>query len=296
MKISVWLVFAVYCLLASAAWIATPVPDGGRFFERQAGLFAVVGLGAAVFAGKDLWAPARRLPWARLAIAGVGFWGVPVCLIRWAGSGVPSIVISAAFALLPAVVVLVVSSIGGVEDNGEGWGFLAPALAAFGGVLLMLPVGLPESVRGQLMLGVAFAAVLLVAVSGVWVHQLMQGGALRVTIAIVCFANAVFLMISGLATGDFVGRWNGWAGILSLSFGVDLIQMILAFWLLREMPPVRFATRYLVIPLLTVVEGYVVLRPEVTARMGTGAVLVAGGAVWILFSKKSDDGGILSLR
>jgi drug/metabolite transporter (DMT)-like permease len=183
-----------------------------------------------------------------------------------------------------------------VEDNGEGWGFLAPALAAFGGVLLMLPVGLPESVRGQLMLGVAFAAVLLVAVSGVWVHQLMQGGALRVTIAIVCFANAVFLMISGLVTGDFVGRWNGWAGILSLSFGVDLIQMILAFWLLREMPPVRFATRYLVIPLLTVVEGYVVLRPEVTARMGTGAVLVAGGAVWILFSKKSDDGGILSLR
>ena len=58
----------------------------------------------------------------------------------------------------------------------------------------------------------------------------------------------------------------------------------------------RFATRYLVIPLLTVVEGFVVLRPEVTARMGIGAVLVAGGAAWILFSKESDDEVILSLR
>jgi drug/metabolite transporter (DMT)-like permease len=291
----VWLVFAVYCLLASAAWIVTPVTDGWHFLGRQAGLFAVVGVGAAVFAGKDLWAPGRRLPWVRLAIAGVGFWGVPVCLIHWAGSGVPSIVISATFAVLPVVVVLVVSSIGAVRDNGEGRGYLAPALAAFGGALLLLPVGLPGSVKGQLMLAVAFAAVLLVAVSGVWMYQLMQGGALGETIAIVCFANAVFLVIGGLLAGDFAGGWNGWAGMLSLSSGVDLIQMILAFWLLREMPPVRFATRYLVIPLLTVIEGYIVLRPEVTVRMGVGALLVAGGAVWILFSKKPDE-VILSLR
>jgi drug/metabolite transporter (DMT)-like permease len=59
---------------------------------------------------------------------------------------------------------------------------------------------------------------------------------------------------------------------------------------------VRFAARYLVIPLLTVVEGYVVLRPEVTARMVVGAVLLVGGTVWVLFSKASDDEVILSLR
>ncbi len=288
--------FAVYCLLASAAWIVTPFAEGGHFFERQVVLFAVVGVGAVLFAGKDLWSPSRRLSWARLAIAGVGFWGVPVCLTRWAGSGVPSIVMSATFALLPVVVVLVVSSIGTVQEDGEGWRSLVPALAAFGGVLLLLPVGLPESVRGQLMLAVVFISVLLVAVSGVWMHQLIQGGALGETIAIICLANAVFLVIGGFVAGDFAGGWNGWAEMLSLSSGVDLIQLILAFWLLREMPPVRFATRYLVIPLLTVIEGYVALRPEVTVRMGVGAVLVAGGAVWILFSKATDDEVILSLR
>jgi drug/metabolite transporter (DMT)-like permease len=62
------------------------------------------------------------------------------------------------------------------------------------------------------------------------------------------------------------------------------------------MQPVRFATRYLVIPMLTVVEGYVVLRPEVTARMAVGAALLVGGTMWILFSKASDDEVILSLR
>jgi drug/metabolite transporter (DMT)-like permease len=84
--------------------------------------------------------------------------------------------------------------------------------------------------------------------------------------------------------------------VLSLSTSVDLIQIVLVFWLLREMSPVRFAARYLVIPLLTIVEGYVALRPEVTARMVVGAVLLAGGSVWILFSKASDDGVVLSLR
>jgi drug/metabolite transporter (DMT)-like permease len=296
MKRSLWLVFAVYCLLASATWIVAPFPDGAPFFQRQVILFVVVGVGAGIFSRMGLRTLGSRLPWVRLAVVGVGFWGVPACLIHWAGTGIPSIVISAAFALLPAVVVLVTTSGGAVGDKGEGWGSFAPGLAAFGGVLLLLPVGLPSSVRGQLMLAVAFVAVILVAISGVWMHRLMQGVAIAETIVIVCFANAAFLMICGLVGRDFAGGWSGLTVMLSLSTYVDLIQMILVFWLLREMPPVRFATRYLVIPLLTIVEGYVALQPDVTARMVVGAALLIGGAAWILFSKAPDDEAVLSLR
>jgi drug/metabolite transporter (DMT)-like permease len=296
MKRSLWLVFAVYCLLASTTWIVAPFPDGTPFFQRQVILFLAVGAGASLFSRGELRTLGSRLPWVRLAVAGVGFWGVPACLIHWAGSGIPSIVISAAFALLPVVVVLVTTSGGVVGDKGEGWRSLAPALAAFGGVLLLLPVGSPGSVRGQLMLAVAFVAVILVAISGVWMHRLMQGVAIAETIVIVCFANAAFLMICGLITRDFSGGWSGLTAMLSLSTSVDLIQIILVFWLLREMPPVRFATRYLVIPLLTIAEGYVVLRPDVTARMVVGAALLIGGAAWILFSKVPDDEAVLSLR
>ncbi len=295
MKISVWLVFALYCLLSSAAWIVAPFVDGPPFFERQILLFLVAGAVATTFSAGGLRTLGSRLPWVRLAVAGVGFWGAPVCLIHWIGSGVSSINISAAFALLPVVVALVVSS-GSARDQGEGWESFAPGLVAFGGVLLLLPVGLPGSVTGQGMLVVAFGAVVLVAISGVWMHRLMQGIAIAETAVIVCFVNAAFLGICGLVAGDFVGRWSGLAGMLSLSSCVDLIQIILVFWLLREMPPLRFATRYLLIPLLTVIEGYVVLRPEVTTRMVVGTALLLGGTVWILSSKAADDEAVLSLR
>lgn len=277
--------FGAYCLLASAAWIVAPFGAGAVFYEQQVILFAVVCVGAIAFCGGRL-RTLSRLPWIRLTIAGVGFWGIPACLIHWAGSGLPSIVISATFALLPVVVALVVSSTGGNEE--EGRESIAPALAAFGGVLLLLPVGLPGSVRGQLMLAVTFAVVVLVAVSGVWMYRLMQGIAVAEAMVIVCFANAVFLGICSLAAREFEGGWGGLTAMLSLSSCVDLIQIVLVFWLLREMTPVRFGARYLVIPLLTVVEGYVVLRPEVTARMIVGFILLTGGAMWILLSKSPD--------
>ena len=296
MKRSLWLVFVVYCLLSSAAWIIAPFAESAFFFERQIILYVVVGVGGLVFSRRELRTLGNRLPWVRLAVAGVGFGGVPACLIHWVGSGTSSIVTSATFALLPVVVVLVVSSGEATRCRDEGWGALSPALAAFGGVLLLLPVGLPGSARGQLMLAVAFVAVVLVAISGVWIHQLMQGVAIAETIVIVCFANATFLVICGLVGRDFMGGWSGLTTMLSLSSCVDVVQMVLLFWLLREMSPVRFATRYLVIPLLTVVEGFVVLRPEVTVRIVVGVALLAGGTAWILFSKVPDDGSAGMLR
>jgi hypothetical protein len=62
------------------------------------------------------------------------------------------------------------------------------------------------------------------------------------------------------------------------------------------MPPIRFAARYLVIPLLTVLESYVVMRPEWTVRMGFGTALLAVGAGMLLFLKVGEEETVLSLR
>jgi drug/metabolite transporter (DMT)-like permease len=292
----VWLVFVAYCLLASAAWVVAPFGDGTSFFERQVILFVLVGAVAIAFSWRELRTVASSLPWVGLVIAGVSFWGVPACLIHWVGGGISSVVISATFALLPAVVALMTAIGGMTGDKGEGWGFFTPALAGFGGALLLLPVGLPESVREQLMLAVVFGAVTVGAGAGVWMYRLLKGEGFGLRVAIVCFANAAFLTICGLLAGGFGGGWSGLAAMLSISSGIDLIQIAMVFWLLREMSPVRFAIRYLVIPLLTLVEGYIVLRPELTARMVVGAALLVGGTAWILFSKTSDEDIILSFR
>ena len=77
---------------------------------------------------------------------------------------------------------------------------------------------------------------------------------------------------------------------------VDVVEVLLIVWLVREMPPVSFASRYLVIPLVTVLESYVVMRPEWTVRMGFGTVLLAAGAGMLLFLKAGEEETMLSLR
>jgi hypothetical protein len=113
-------------------------------------------------------------------------------------------------------------------------------------------------------------------------------------------ANALFLLGWSVVRGDVVWRWGGRWGelgsILSISSPVDVVEVLLIVWLLREMLPVRFAARYLVIPLLTILESYALMRPDWTVRMGLGTLLLAAGAGALLFWKAGDEETVLSLR
>ena len=290
-----WIVFSVFCLLSSAVWLIPPgTGDALPLLEQQCLLYAVAGLGAFLFVKRRVRARIAELHWVRLAAAGVIFLSVPAVLIESVGSRVLAVNRSAAFALLPAVVVLVTVSRPNAEE--EDRRFLAPALMAFGGVLLLLPVALPGSAREWAMLVVVWLAVGLVAIAGVCIYRLLQAFAVVDAIALVCLANALFLLAWCSVTGSLVWQWSGFGAMVSIASLVGLVTLVLLIWLLREMSPVRFAARYLVIPLLTVVEGYIVLRPELTVRMGVGAALLAAGAAWILFSKASGDEAVLSLR
>jgi hypothetical protein len=59
---------------------------------------------------------------------------------------------------------------------------------------------------------------------------------------------------------------------------------------------VRFAARYLVIPLLTLLESYALMRPELTVRVVSGVVLLAAGAGMLLALKTGEEETTLSLR
>ena len=170
--------------------------------------------------------------------------------------------------MVPIVVVILVAA----SQRGEAGvrRLLAPVLAGFGGVLLLLPVGLPASVGGRLILGGLVLVAILVAVSGIWLYRLLQGVRLAEAIGVVGLSNAVFLLICSLVDASLVWRWGDLVSIFSVGSLIDLVEVALIVWLLGEMVPVRFAARYLVIPLLTVAEGYVLLRPSLTARMGFG--------------------------
>jgi drug/metabolite transporter (DMT)-like permease len=285
-SVSVWLAFFLFCLLSSAGWLIPPgVSDEVPGVEREGLLFGVVGV---LFGLKGVrW---RGLDW-RLVMGGVGFFGVPVVFFEWAAGSLSGVSRSVGFAMVPLVVVLVVASTGGAVRR-----LLAPCLVGLSGVLFLLPVELPEAARGRWMLVGLVLVVVLVAVLSVGMNRLLQSVAWREAVAVVCLSNGVFLLVCCAAAGSFVWRWSALASVVSVGSLLDLVEVVLLLWLLREMAPVRLAARYRVIPLLTVVEGYLVLRPELTARMGFGFVLLAVGAGVVLFSKEFSDEVVLSLR
>jgi drug/metabolite transporter (DMT)-like permease len=66
--------------------------------------------------------------------------------------------------------------------------------------------------------------------------------------------------------------------------------------ILRSMDPVRFSSRFLIIPLVTVLEGLVLLRPAVTSRLVVGIALLAVGAGCLILEKEPGKEEILTLR
>jgi hypothetical protein len=104
------------------------------------------------------------------------------------------------------------------------------------------------------------------------------------------------LLVCSAVSGDVVWRGSGLASVISIGSLVDLVEVVLIVWLLQEMPPVRFAARCLVIPLLTILESFILVRPEVTVRLVCGTILLAAGAGVLLFLKAGEEETMLSLR
>jgi drug/metabolite transporter (DMT)-like permease len=225
---------------------------------------------------------------SRLALAAVLLVGLPEVAVGWGLRHVAGNLWVVVLAVVPAMVVLVVA-----QGSGDGVRrLLGPALAGLGGILLIVPVDVPGSVVGRVALALLILCAVGIAIGSVWIHRLLRGFGVAQAVAVFCVANALVLFWWGVFEGVEWGLSGGaWAG--ALAQGVKVVLLVV---LLRGMSPVRFGSRYLVIPLLTVVEGFVLLRPELTLRMGFGVALLAGSAAILLLSREVDEGAGLSLR
>jgi drug/metabolite transporter (DMT)-like permease len=298
MRWTLWIAFGALCILSGTSW-AIPAEMSGELppLGQQGIVFGVVGLIALLFAGSGVWSGSRSLQSARLAATSVGFFAVPMVVADYARGGVPAISRSALFAMVPVVVVLGVAAgeLGEREERGARL-FLMPALAGLGGVLLLLPLSFSRSARGWMMLALVCAAVVLVGLASVWMYRLLRELSFADAIAVVGLTNAAFLLVWSAVREEVVWRGNAIASAMSLASLVDVVEVVLIVWLLREMRPIRFASRYLMIPLVTVLESYVVMRPDWTVRMGFGTALLAAGGGMLLFLKASEEETVLSLR
>ncbi len=293
-----WIGFAVLCVLAASSWV---IPETSTrvlpLLEEQGILFCLIGTFALLLSVRGGWSKQKDSVFWRVGAGGLGFFGLPMVVAEYAGSSVPAITRSALFALVPVVVVIVVAA--GDMAAGEEQGarkFLVPALAGVGGLLLLLPLEIPGSLRGRLIVGLVGVAVVLVGGTSVWLYRLLRGIGLGTAIALVGLMNGLFLLVCSAFRGEMVWHWTEIRSVASISSLVDGIEVLLIVWLLRDVPPIRFSSRYLVISLVTVLESYVVERPEATVRIVCGTVLLAVGAGAVLFWKAGDEEAVLSLR
>jgi drug/metabolite transporter (DMT)-like permease len=298
MKRSVWITFGALCLLSSNAWVAAPFSTSTLpSLERQGLLYLIVGVGALLISGRKLPSRIKERSWVRLAVTSLAFFGIPAVAIEFSSSYVGEINRSALFAMVPIVVAVALSAIeaGGPAERGARRS-LAPAVAGFGGLLLLLPLSLSNSARGNGMIAIVSTAVILVGVSSIWLYRLLQQFELPDAAAVICLSNAALLLLCAGISRAIVWDRSSLLSLDSPSSWVDVIEVLLLLWLLRKMPPVQFASRYLLIPLLTVIEAYVLLRPALTLRIGAGAILLTIGAAMLLLRHPAEQDAVLSLR
>jgi drug/metabolite transporter (DMT)-like permease len=215
----------------------------------------------------------------------------PVLLLQQVSAYAPDTNVTIMFTLLPVVVVLV----WGAAQNGQsGMAALLPALVGASGVLLILPFEQPESLRGWLAMGEALVAMLLTGLGGVWLHRCLRGEHILRALAVAGSANATVLLIWSLVRGERL--WLGW-DLRNIAVAlVGAIAFAVTLWLAKAIDPVRFSTRYLLIPLVTIVEGMILLRPPLTGRLIGGVSLLLMGTIWLQSRDERVDEKVLSLK
>jgi drug/metabolite transporter (DMT)-like permease len=270
-----WIGFLLLCVWSSVGWITSEVlPPRMGVVAGQGLHFLLIGavaLGVAFCRGNGMGSPWTS-GWVWIAGAGLGLIGVPFLLLEYVGGMVSGTLVVAGFSLVPVVVILA----------GGTMRLLVPALVGVAGILLVVPVSLPGSVRGYLGLGLVGIAVIVTGLSLSFMHRLLAGRDLVVSLGLISLVNGVLLGLVGVPTGGVELSWTLLGFEVVRGLLLDAPVIILLVWLVRDLEPHRVSARYLVAPLFTVVEGYLAMRPGWDWRMFVGVLLIGSGAAWLL--------------
>lgn len=246
-------------------------------------------LSGRVILGRGVsWSTSRV--WGRVALFGATLSTLPAAVFAASKGQVSKFTEVLVAAAIPVIVVFVEA------QRADGFGadrspmrFLGPALAGLGGMALLLPFTFPGSVAGKMWLVMLVVSAVLAGYSAVRLHHLLPSFSRLIFFEvafIVSGASAALLMASCWFAGVAGVRLDlrTLANELFRCLLLDVPILWLTVWLLKAMRPVRFASRYFLAPLLTVIEGFLVLRPEVTWTLAFGASLLLSAGVLLLMA------------
>src|ERR1700685_3850586 len=106
MKRTTWLIFTVFCLLSSAAWLI-PIPAQSDTALEQHGLLCLVtALILLAFELRTRWLLDNWRQWLWLSVLGIALLGLPAILADLVTGGISTFIVTAIFAMLPIPVIL----------------------------------------------------------------------------------------------------------------------------------------------------------------------------------------------
>ena len=280
--------FALLCVLTASQWLILPPNEAPLGSGQRAVAFLAAGLLASALSS---WQRVSLHVVLRLSLGGVLLLGVPEVL---SGLGGASIIDQVAIsALIPVVtVVLLAATANGTLVNVSS--FLVPAVVGLSGVLLILPTDLLQIFPAFVSLLPPLIGALCIASSSVWLARVLPLTQRSVGIAIVCLSNGTLLLVSTLLKHEGVPKRLSLRSLAQE--GSALLQMVVLLWLIRAMEPHRLATRFFLVPAMTLVEGCVLLRGGINARNLVGACLCVGAAGVIALAPSPEHPQTLSLR
>lgn len=276
-----WLIFIVFCVLSSGAWLIPAPTEPDAALEQHALLYLATALILLPLQPRPRWLVDNWRQWLRLSVLGLALFGLPAILAELVAGSISPFTIAAIFALLPIPVILVLTQQDSTADQTRDVRrFFAPSLIAITGLLFLIPTDLPHSTRGRYLLPLTCVCLIIVAIASVRIYDPLQKIALPQALSIILFTNGCFLLTAAAITGHLSPENLHPSALLSLSNALYLAVNILLIVLFRSLAPLLLSTRYLLIPLLSILQGLVLIRPQFTLQIGCGLLLMIGGLTW----------------
>jgi drug/metabolite transporter (DMT)-like permease len=264
---------------------STPSGSSSSVVRQAIPLAILAGISAvAAFVRKASWPHGSVL--GSTILAGVGLFAAPSLLIEIAKGNIDDITRVALFSLTPVFAVVFEPYLGSGSASQQRGG-LAASLIAVCGTLLVFPFNVPQSGAAVLAFSGILAAVASVAAANCLSVRLVREQPAGSSFSFAAIAAGSAAVALGVWSAVF--ERHAWSSPrVDVWTVLDLLALVLLFWLMRHMTAMRMTTRFLIAPLLANLAGLAFLHPGVQARGWLGLSLIAAGSGWLLFGPEDE--------
>ena len=282
--------FAALCLVWGSTWLAIRILVEQVPPIRAVALrFAIaVGVLVPVIVARRLKMPRGRALLANVILS-VTMIAVPIALIFWAETRVPSGMTAVLFSGVPLAAGLYANS---ANKRRMPHSAMLALLAGIGGMLLLLSSAFSASLDQAVGAMVVIAAVISTGISSVYAKKELAAVHPLVSTMLQLSVGAILLaVVSAVLERGRPSHWNGdaLAALLFLSLGATVFAFPLYFWLLKKMEAHQIGTIQWFEPLVAVVEGAILLREPLSWRMIVGGTIVLASVVYVMRAGEEDD-------